>query len=238
MPTFFLGSTKYTYFFSPFESKLQPFADFWIFFQTNTKSRQEQLLAPTNVGRLHALHDVTPLSTDLRSVLQKSADLERRFLDASAKDEKGVRKTLVFRAKTLLISLVSLETHFLGQKTCLLESICLIPGDRQAQLVAPLPEVCRDPVGADGRAQQHLGGVGLLRLALRAAVDRPGKAGPLLLSCPRIDIAGTCLLLSQYNKVLEDFHADPDQRSLIHGNKNRAAHFHENFSPTFLHVIK
>ncbi len=83
-----------------------------------TRARQEALLAgPTNVGRLRALHDAAPLLEDARAALTKTRELEDRFTEL-ARDERSCRKTIFFRAKTMLASLerTKLTIIFLLQK--------------------------------------------------------------------------------------------------------------------------
>ena len=45
-----------------------------------TKTRQESLLSPTNVGRLRAVHDDRPIFQELRDTLLKITAFENRFI--------------------------------------------------------------------------------------------------------------------------------------------------------------
>jgi hypothetical protein len=45
---------------------------------SHTKARQQALMAPTNVGRLKAMHDVGPIMTEAKEFMLKAADLEKR----------------------------------------------------------------------------------------------------------------------------------------------------------------
>ena len=35
-------------------------------------------MAPTNVGKLRAMHEITPLMDDVKEVVDKAADLEKK----------------------------------------------------------------------------------------------------------------------------------------------------------------
>lgn len=70
----------------------------------NTKTRQEVLLAPTNVGKLKALHNAEPMLEGIRTCISKIVFFEKRFI-VLAKDEKSCKKTLFFRARHMIMSL-------------------------------------------------------------------------------------------------------------------------------------
>ena len=66
------------------------------------KLRQEALAAPTNVGRLRAMHSLEGVFSDLReNILQKLAEFDARFLDL-AKNERTLRKSHFYRARHLV----------------------------------------------------------------------------------------------------------------------------------------
>jgi hypothetical protein len=66
------------------------------------KLRQEALAAPTNVGRLRAMHSLEGVFSELReNILQKLAEFDARFLDL-AKNERTLRKSHFYRARHLV----------------------------------------------------------------------------------------------------------------------------------------
>ena len=83
-------------------------------------------MAPSNVGKLKAMHDIAPLMEDAREMVDKAADLEKKYVGdqsyfkqrkqgttahlraflprfiVAAKEQSSVKKTVFFRARHLV----------------------------------------------------------------------------------------------------------------------------------------
>ena len=85
---------------------------------------QDAQMAPSNVGKLKAMHDIAPLMEDAREMVDKAADLEKKYVGdqsyfnqrdltahlrtflprfiVAAKEQSSVKKTVFFRARHLV----------------------------------------------------------------------------------------------------------------------------------------
>ena len=83
---------------------------------------QDAQIAPTNVGKLKAMHDIAPLMEDAREMVDKAADLEKKYVGdpsyfiryvqlapkflprfiVATKEQSSVKKTIFFRARHLV----------------------------------------------------------------------------------------------------------------------------------------